>query len=117
MLAGGRFVAFDAKSLRRPAPTWKPDARQLHQLTYLRQTAALGGLAFYLVRNGMDEARIVLPAAVSESVSVDLSTCPLLRRALQQHPLGLAAGGAGHVGRPSWPPHHQTIGHHARPTA
>lgn len=80
VLAGGRFVAFDAKSLRSPALAWKPDARQLHQLTYLRQVADLGGIAFYLVRNGLDEARLVLPSAVSESQSVDLSTCPLLER-------------------------------------
>ncbi len=80
VLAGGRFVAFDAKSLRRPTLTWKPDARQLHQLDYLRQVAALGGIAFYLVRNGGDEARIVLPDALVEGQKVDLSTCPRVTR-------------------------------------
>lgn len=86
VLAGGRFVAFDAKSLRRPAPAWKPDARQLHQLTYLRQTAAIGGMSFYLVRNGMDEARLVLTDAVVEGQKVDLSVCPVLRRSLSAAP-------------------------------
>jgi penicillin-binding protein-related factor A (putative recombinase) len=86
LLASGRFVAFDAKSLRRPALTWKPDARQLHQLTYLRQVADMGGVAFYLVRNGLDEARIVLPAAVLEGQRVDLSTCPLVPRTYSSTP-------------------------------
>jgi hypothetical protein len=86
VLAGGRFVAFDAKSLRRPTQTWKPDARQLHQLAYLRQVAALGGLAFYLVRNGLDEARIVWPGHLVEGQRVDLSTCPLVARAYSSTP-------------------------------
>jgi hypothetical protein len=97
VLAGGRFVAFDAKSLRRPASTWKPDARQLHQLDYLRQVAALGGIAFYLVRNGLDEARIVTPGTVAEGQKVDLNNCPLLQRSFSSAPwdwlpLVLAAG-------------------------
>ena len=86
ILAGGRFVAFDAKSLRRPTLTWKPDARQLHQLLYLRQVAALGGIAFYLVRNGIDEARIVAPDAVAEGQRVDLSTCPRVDRTFSSTP-------------------------------
>lgn len=86
VLAGGRFVAFDAKSLRSPALTRKPDARQLHQLTYLRQVADLSGIAFYLVRNGLDEARLVLPSAVSDSQSVDLSICPVVARTYSATP-------------------------------
>lgn len=86
VLDGGRFVAFDAKSLRRPTSTWKPDARQLHQLAYLRQVCALGGIGFYLVRNGLDEARIVLPDAVAEGQRVDLSTCPLVARTYSSTP-------------------------------
>jgi len=85
-LAGGRFVAFDAKSLRRPTLTWKPDARQLHQLAYLRRVAELGGIAFYLVRNGLDEARIVLPQSVEEGKRVDLTTCPLVLRSYSSTP-------------------------------
>lgn len=86
VLTRGRFVAFDAKSLRRPALTWKPDARQLHQLAYLRLVASLGGIAFYLVRNGPDEARIVFPDAVAEGNSVDLSVCTLIRRSYSSTP-------------------------------
>jgi len=86
VLAGGRFVAFDAKSLRRASLTWKPDLRQLHQLAYLQQVAALGGIAFYLVRNGPDEARIVLPGAVSADQHVDLSSCPVVHRAYSSTP-------------------------------
>jgi penicillin-binding protein-related factor A (putative recombinase) len=86
ILAGGRFVAFDAKSLRRPALTWKPDARQLHQLAYLQHVAALGGLSFYLVRNGLDEARIVMPAALAEGQRVDLSACALVPRSYSSTP-------------------------------
>ena len=86
VLAGGRFVAFDAKSLRRATLTWKPDLRQLHQLAYLQQVASLGGIAFYLVRNGPDEARIVMPGAVSAEQSVDLSSCPVVRRAYSSTP-------------------------------
>jgi penicillin-binding protein-related factor A (putative recombinase) len=86
VLSGGRFVAFDAKSLHRPASTWKPDARQLHQLFYLRQVAGLGGIAFYLVRNGLDEARLVLPGAVAEGQKVDLTVCPLLARSFSAAP-------------------------------
>lgn len=86
LLAGGRFIAFDAKSLRRPARVWKPDARQLHQLEFLKQATALGGLAFYLVRNGLDEARVVLPDAVSEGQSVDLTACPVVTRKYSSAP-------------------------------
>ncbi len=86
ILAGGRFVAFDAKSLRRPALTWRPDARQLHQLAYLQSVAALGGLAFYLLRNGPDEARVVVPEALVEGQRVDLSTCPLVSRSYSTTP-------------------------------
>jgi penicillin-binding protein-related factor A (putative recombinase) len=85
-LAGGRFVAFDAKSLRRPARTWKPDARQLHQLAYLRLVQSIGGLAFYLVRNGLDEARLVVPEAVTEAEPVDLAACPLITRTFSSTP-------------------------------
>ena len=86
VLAGGQFVAFDAKSLRRPARTWKPDARQLHQLAYLLLVQSIGGLAFYLVRNGLDEARLVTPDVVSEAEAVDLAACPLVARTFSSTP-------------------------------
>jgi penicillin-binding protein-related factor A (putative recombinase) len=86
VIAGGRFIAFDAKSLRHPTLTWKPDARQLHQLVYLRQVVALNGIAFYLVRNGLDEARIVFPTDLAEGKSVDLSNCPIVTRRYSSTP-------------------------------
>lgn len=86
ILAGGRFVAFDAKSLRQPTLFWRPDARQLHQLAYLRQVAALGGLAFYLVRNGGDEARLVLTDHLEEGLRLDLAGCPRVARTYSSRP-------------------------------
>lgn len=86
LLAGGVFVAFDAKSIRSRARTWKPDARQLHQLAYLQQVVELGGIAFYLVRNGLDEARLVPPDAVAEGQRVVLAACPLVARTYSSTP-------------------------------
>ena len=80
VLKGGHFVAFDAKSLAKPQETWRPDPRQKHQLEYLRSVAALGGLAFYLVRNGLDEARIVPVASLTDVFSVPLAECGVVRR-------------------------------------
>lgn len=80
VLKGGRFVAFDAKSLAKPQETWRPDARQAHQLEYLRSVAALGGLAFYLVRNGPDEARVVPVTSLTDAFSVSLAECGVVRR-------------------------------------
>jgi hypothetical protein len=48
--------------------------------------AALGGVAFYLVRNGLDEARLVAPESVSEGQSVNLAACPLIRRQYSSAP-------------------------------
>lgn len=86
VLAGGRFVAFDAKSLYRVAHSWRPDARQLHQLAYLQSVMELGGLAFYLVRNGPDEARLVLPGQLSAGQRVDLMICPAVARSYSSTP-------------------------------
>ena len=80
VLKGGRFVAFDAKSLAKPQETWRPAPRQRHQLAYLRSVAALGGLAFYLVRNGPDEARVVPVASLTNVFSVPLAECGVVRR-------------------------------------
>jgi len=55
VLAGGRFVAFDAKSTRNTR-SWRvktsscsPRNDTAHQWEYLAEVQALGGLAFYLV--------------------------------------------------------------------
>ena len=55
LLAGGRFVAFDAKSTRN-SRSWRvkvssrsPANDTSHQWEYLAEVYALGGLAFYLV--------------------------------------------------------------------
>jgi recombination protein U len=55
VLAGGRFVAFDAKSTRNTR-SWRvktsrrsPCNDTSHQWEYLSQVHALGGLAFYLI--------------------------------------------------------------------
>jgi recombination protein U len=55
VLAGGRFVAFDAKSTRNTR-SWRvktssrsPSNDTTHQWEYLADVHALGGLAFYLV--------------------------------------------------------------------
>ena len=79
-LTGGRFVAFDAKSLSRPAKTWRPDPRQAHQLEYLLDVTALGGLAFYLVRSGPDTACIVWAEQVKNSGKAELRLCLSVRR-------------------------------------
>ena len=55
LLAGGRFVAFDAKSTRNTC-SWRvktsrrsPSNDTSHQWEYLSEVHALGGLAFYLI--------------------------------------------------------------------
>jgi recombination protein U len=55
VLAGGRFVAFDAKSTRNTR-SWRvkvssrsPANDTTHQWEYLTEVYALGGLAFYLI--------------------------------------------------------------------
>ena len=55
VLAGGRFVAFDAKSTRN-TQSWRvktsrrsPCNDTTHQWEYLSEVHALGGLAFYLI--------------------------------------------------------------------
>ena len=55
VLAGGRFVAFDAKSTRNrrswrvKASSRSPANYTTHQWEYLTEVSGLGGLAFYLI--------------------------------------------------------------------
>ncbi len=86
VLKGGRFVAFDAKSLSRPAKNRRPDPRQAHQLAYLLDVARLGGLAFYLVRNGPDEACVVWAEQLAGGEKVELRLCLTVRRRYSARP-------------------------------
>ena len=74
VLKGGCFVAFDAKSLAKPRETWRPDPRQAHQLEYLLAVADLGGLAFYLLRNGPDAVCLVLATELRGGGKASLDT-------------------------------------------
>jgi recombination protein U len=75
ILAGGRFVAFDAKSTRNTR-SWRVKASRrspgndtTHQWEYLSEVQALGGLAFYLIYAEMlDQVFVVLmPFLIGES--------------------------------------------------
>jgi penicillin-binding protein-related factor A (putative recombinase) len=77
LLAGGRFVAFDAKSTRK-TDAWRvktnrrsPRNDTEHQWDYLRQVHELGGLAFYLIfAEQLDRvflARMVFPVEEAQA--------------------------------------------------
>jgi penicillin-binding protein-related factor A (putative recombinase) len=79
LLAGGRFVAFDAKSTRNTR-SWRvktsrrsPTNDTTHQWEYLAEVQALGGLAFYLVyAEPLDRVFIALmPFPVGEAQRFD----------------------------------------------
>jgi hypothetical protein len=75
VLAGGRFVAFDAKSTRNTS-SWRvkvsrrsPSNDTTHQWEYLSEVHALGGLAFYLIYAERQDRGFValMPFAVGEA--------------------------------------------------
>ena len=79
VLAGGRFVAFDAKSTRNTR-SWRvkisrrsPSNDTTHQWGYLADVQALGGLAFYLVyAETLDRVYVaLLPFPVGERQHFD----------------------------------------------
>ena len=76
---GGRVVLLEAKSIKsKKEKTWRPDRQ--HQFEALVEAASYGGLALYIIRRGIDEARLYFPQGHQFGDAVDLEECPLVER-------------------------------------
>jgi hypothetical protein len=77
-LPGGRAVLVEAKSRATEAKLWHPD--RPHQLSILKQANAVGALGFYLIRNGLDSARLWIPPDDYNGEGIKLAELPEIRR-------------------------------------
>ncbi len=78
-LLGGRAILLESKSSGDPnKKLWKPD--RPHQLSAIQQANRAEALGFYIIRVGLESARIWKPPEDYDGKSVRLDELPELRR-------------------------------------